>query len=97
MTQQNDQKLLIILILAILILSCIGATATVLIKQKSEVTTKILKCFDQKNNYIGDFEDYSYSSFPSTVQRRTYFVNNKSIDLNCYYEKYLLRDSNETT
>ena len=95
MQQQNDSKILMILTVFIILMSI---TALFLIKNSPEASpNKILKCFDQKNNYVGDFEDYSYSSFPSTVQRRTYFVNNKSIDLNCYYEKYLLRDSNETT
>lgn len=95
MIQQNDQKILIILVSFIALMAIVGIF---IIKNSPQTNLdKTLKCFDQKNNYIGDFEDYSYSSFPSTVQRRTYFVNNKSIDLNCYYEKYLLRDSNETT
>ena len=96
MTQQNDQKILLILILLLFIFILGGcALSTYLLKEgfipsSSNLT---LRCYDKNNTFMGTFEDTQdgESFFSTGAQTRYFMVNNKITEMDCYYDKYLIK------
>lgn len=86
------KRILVGLILFISIFTLTGCTDSASEKEINKINAALIKSgvLDKNSVYLGDYEEYSYSSIPSIIKYKIYEQNGKKIAIK--YNKY---NSNE--